>query len=143
MDSVQTAIALIENESASFVIVDQGKIVYQDLGIGVSCIMKLINAQSTLLDGTIIVDKVIGKAAAMLLIKHNVLYVYGLLMSVSAIEVFEAHRVDYSYKKKVEAIMNRQNTDLCPLEKSVLTINDLDEALVAIKATIEKLMQNK
>lgn len=137
------AINLINQGEVSFVLIKDNRIIHQDLGIGVSCIMRLIHSQPDLMKNSQVVDKVIGKAASMLLIKYGVRAVYGCLMSENAMDVLEQHQIHYGYQTKVKSIMNRNKDGLCPLEKACLTLDDVDEAKQKIEETIAILMCQK
>ena len=66
-EAMEEAKKLIKEEAASFVVIREGKIQYRDKGIGVRPIMQVLSKDKELLKGAVIVDKMIGKAAAMLL----------------------------------------------------------------------------
>ncbi len=132
----------IKNNEASFYIVKNDEIIYSDSGIGVKPIMKVINECPSLIEDAVVIDKVIGKAAAMLLIKYKACAVHGILMSNTAIRMFEKHNVPYYFEDLVEAIQNRTNTGLCPLEDSVKDTNDIEQGFLNIKDRIAELMKN-
>ncbi|OOB80538.1 MAG: hypothetical protein BEN19_04385 [Epulopiscium sp. Nuni2H_MBin003] len=126
---------------ATFIIVKNNTIVYEDSGIGVKPIMKIINYNPEIINGAVVADKVIGKAAAMLLCKFKARYVCGILMSRTAIQILKSYNVEYKYENLVDTIKNRTNDDLCPLEKCVANTNDIDEGIINIKNTIAELMK--
>ncbi len=133
----------IKDNEATFIIIKNNEIVYEDSGIGVSCIRRVINSNPTLLQDAIIVDKIIGKAACMLLIPYNVKAIHTLLISETAIKVLDEYKVNYAYETSAEYIINRTNDGMCPLEKSVLNITDFNEAKIKIEGTISILMKAK
>ncbi|MFI3284625.1 MAG: DUF1893 domain-containing protein [Erysipelotrichaceae bacterium] len=142
-DIVSKAISKIKNEEATFIIIKEDKIIYQDSGIGVSCIRKLMANQKDLLKEAYVVDKVIGKAASMLLISCGVSHVHGLLMSESAVNILTQYHTEYSYDCLVPYILNRKEDGLCPLENCVKDTDDLVVAQQNIEKTIKQLMANK
>ncbi len=68
-----------------------------------------------------VVDKVVGKAAALLLLRLGVGHVHGEIMSDLAIEVFEKAGIPYSYTQRVPRID-------CQTEEILITINDPETA---------------
>ncbi len=133
----------ISANEISFAIIDDEKIIYTDKSIGVKPIIKVIEENPMLIKNNIIVDKVIGKAAALLLIKYKVKKVCGYLMSETAIDMLERYNIEYEFQRKVKYITNRTNDGLCPLEDSVKDTDDLDDAEIRIKERIKILMNNE
>ena len=84
------------------------------------------------LSGFSAADKVVGKAAAMLFIKAGVTSVYAKTLSQSAEAVFKRYGVKYSYNELTDKIINRDGTDICPMEKAVADIGDPNAAYIAI-----------
>lgn len=87
----------------------------------------------------IVVDRVIGKAAAMLLALSQVQYIYAYVLSRKAREILDAYKIDYDYEKLAEYIVNRDHTGMCPMEKTVYDMTDLNEALSALIQKQEEL----
>ena len=135
------AIEYIKSGQASCVLMKDGKIIDKTSGIGVKPILGFLESDS--LKGVQVADKVIGKAAAMLLTLGGVTYVHGEIMSKSGQAYLQKNGIDNSHGLLVENIINRDGTDLCPLEKSVVEIDDLQEGYQAIKDTIAILMAKK
>ncbi len=130
----------IKNEQATLIIIKNNEVVCSDSGIGVKPIMKVINENPDIIKNAIVIDKVIGKAAAMLLIKFGAIEVHGLLMSKTAIRMFEMHDIKYCYENLVDTIHNKTASGLCPLEDSVKNTDDLQTAFENIKKRIYELM---
>lgn len=79
-----------------------------------------------------IVDKVIGKAAAMLLIKAQIHHLHTHIISQHAIAILDMYHMSYSYDECVDYIVNRQGDGMCPMEETVLSMTDLDDAFEAL-----------
>ena len=84
-------------------------------------------------------DKVIGKATAFLYVNIGIRAVYAPVVSEAALEVLQRNGVEVFYELAVPAIFNRTRTGYCPMETAVRDIDNLEEALLAIHDTIEKL----
>ncbi len=130
----------IKSEKATLIILKNDVVVCEESGIGVKPIMKVINENPEIIKGATVIDKVIGKAAAMLLIKYGAVQVHGILMSKTAIKMLEMHSIQYYYENTVETILNRNNDGLCPLEDSVKDTDDLEIGFNNIKNRILELM---
>ncbi len=141
MSELEKTIAKIKNNEFTFAVVKDNQIIYQDFGLGVSCIRKLIKVNSSILEKSTVVDKVIGKAAAMLLIPYGVSKIHALVISKPALEILQKYNIQTTYNQLVEFISNRTNDGMCPLEKSVAFIDDFNEATIAIEDTIKILMK--
>lgn len=88
-------------------------------------------------------DKIIGKAAAMLFTKAGVTSVYGEVMSEPARLFLKSKGIPYSYGTLTDKIINRAGNGMCPMEMTVLEINDVEEAYTALKETLERLRSKK
>ena len=135
--------AKIENGQFTCIVINEDKVLFQKKGIGVKPIIELYEGDKTAFESTYVLDKVIGKAAAMLLSLAGAKYVYGQIMSKAAIEYLKKRDIEIEYKNYVDAIHNRTGDGVCPLEKSVLNLDSEKEGYEAIKATITKLMSLK
>ena len=88
-------------------------------------------------------DTVVGKAAASLYVLAKIKFIYAHTLSEAAKSYLEKNNVSFKYDKLVKEIRNRSNTDMCPLEKSVIHIDDPVIAKTALENTIQKLMNQK
>lgn len=103
---------------------------------GILPILQPLIHQGDFFEGAIVIDRVIGKAAALLLIKGRVKFVHAELMSEPAKAVLERAGVAFSYTILCQRIKNKARTGLCPMEASVL---DISEPEVAYEILLEKL----
>lgn len=84
------------------------------------------------LKGALVVDKVIGKAAAALCVVGGARKVHGLVMTDAAKALLLAHGVEASADKMAERILNRSKTGLCPMETRVKDLSDIDAMVQAL-----------
>ncbi len=118
----------------------KGKRIHTSQKKGVAPILDLLQKDPEYLTGSRVVDKVIGRAAALLLIKGNVSGLYTEVISKHALEILNQYgRMEVSYGKCVEYIINRAGDDMCPLEKATMNIDDPQQAYDVIIETLEKL----
>lgn len=110
---------------------------------GIAPIMDQIAKHTTYFQDCMIVDQVIGKAAAMMLVRSRVSYVYGKVMSEGAVQVLNKHQIPYSYDTLVPYIINRSNDGMCPMEQTVKDLDDVEEAYDALAGKLAQLRGNK
>ena len=84
-------------------------------------------------------DKMVGKAAAMLFVLLGVGEIYAVVMSRSAKKILDKYGIKYSYVEEVEYIINRKKDCMCPMENSVMDIEEPADSPKKIKETIEKM----
>jgi hypothetical protein len=80
------------------------------------------------LKDAIAIDKVIGKAAALLMVYGKVKRVHTNIIAKDAIPIFEKYKVEYSYNEVVDHIQNMKKDGLCPMEQKVLNVNSPKKA---------------
>lgn len=118
-------------------------IFYSSNDIGVKPILSKINEDMNFYKNADIEDTVVGKAAACLYVLAKIKFVYAHTLSEPAKIYLEKNNVSFKYDKLVKEIRNRTNTDICPLEKSVIHIEDPVAAKNALENTIKELMNLK
>ena len=77
---------------------------------GVKDIYRLLKEEPDFLNGSFIADKVIGKAAAALMILGGVKEVFAGVISRPALSLFQSHGIEPEYKIETEYIINRTRT---------------------------------
>ena len=142
MPTLRKAIDELNFNEYSCVVLKNNELFHAN-GIGVKPIIQWLAIDINFFANTLVADKIIGKAAALLLILGKAKAVYGKVMSQGAIDILTKYNIHYEYGEKVEYIANRTNTGMCPLEQSVVDIDTPNEAYVAIKQKISVLMAQK
>ena len=122
----QDAIDTLHRENCSCVILkDKELTIYK--GPGISDLLRLLKTEPEKLQGAFVADKVIGKAAAALLILGKVDSIYTDLISDGAIELLRKSPVKVSFSERVSIIMNRANDNICPMENVCSVANSPKE----------------
>lgn len=124
----------------SCIVLQNGQVVYQADGRGVSPLLRLFDSDKEKFAGAMVADKIIGKAAAMILVCGGVQAVYGEVMSSAAQAYLQARGIPCRYGRCVGMISNRTGNGICPIEQSVLEIDDPHEGMQAMRKTISRLM---
>ena len=138
----QKAKELLHQENASIVVM-KGTRTFTSVKRGIAPILELIDTDINMLEEAVVADKVIGKAAALLLAYGKIQSVYADIISEHAILILEQYHIAYTYQTKVPYIINRTNTGMCPMESHVLTLNDATKAPEVLKQAVAKMMATK
>ena len=118
--------------SASTIAVVANEDVFTSQERGVKPLLHLLTEKKGFLKGASVADKVIGKAAALLMVLGEIKEVHTLIISEPAIKVFEKYNIPCYYDKKVDRIVNRTGDGLCPMETLCLDVEEPKEAFIAI-----------
>jgi hypothetical protein len=138
---ISEARRLIKSGEVSCVVIREGAIIHTADGRGVKPLLELYNNEPEKLKDSCVVDKIIGKAAAMILILGGSASVFGEVMSVSARDYLTKRGIRHNFGRCVDVITARDKTGICPIEKSVLTVDDPKEGIVNITQTVNRLMR--
>jgi hypothetical protein len=133
---------MIRSGTAECVVVKNNKIAAVEKGRGVSPLFNIYHKKPECIDGGIVVDKVIGRAAAFIIISGKAAAAHGELVSEDAVALLTKHHIPVTYTKIVPRILNRRMDDLCPLEKSVQGIDDPAQALISMQKCIDAMKKN-
>lgn len=142
-NKLEEAKKILQKQKASCVIIKPSGEVVISNEFGIKPLMIEMRKDKQAFKGASIADRVIGKAAALLVILGGVHELYGEIVSEAACEVLEAEHILYEYGKKVPYIANRSKTGKCPMEETVWEIDDANQAFEALELTIARLMASK
>jgi len=140
---IKKASSLINSEKANFVLIKDKKIQLHKKEIGVKSALKLHKENPKLLENAILVDKVVGKAAAILFTLSKIKFVHAHIISNDAKEFLLEHNIAFSFQKKVPYIKNRTKDSMCPLESAVIGEECPTNGLEKIEKKIAELMEIK
>ncbi len=118
---------LLKN-NLSFVIVKNGKILYESFESGIKGILDAVKSYGENFVGSALADKVVGKAVVLVSLKAGVKSIYAKVISEGALDLASKHSISILYDETVKAIMNKSGTDVCPFEKAVASADDPEEA---------------
>lgn len=118
----------------SCVAAKDGVIVAKETGRGIMPIMKLLADGK--LAHALVVDKVVGRAAAAICIVGKAKKVHAMMMSAEAASLLKAHGVEAGADKTVPKILNRDMTDGCPMEQTIDGMEDPAEMVKALKSRL-------
>ena len=84
---------------------------------GVADLYDLLNYDSAFLKGALVADKIVGKAAAALMVLGGINKLHTDVISTPALNLLQDTKIKVSFQSEVPIIINRDKTDWCPLEK--------------------------
>ena len=137
MDNLEKAKNALSDGNFTCVVCDGFK-EYTSTMRGVAPLLKWLD-EGINLQGFSAADKVVGKGAAYLYILLEVKEIYANVISLPALDTLKKHNIPISYAILTEAVKNRDNTGLCPIESAVMNIDNPHDALTAIRNKLELL----
>jgi|GEM_PF-374303 len=140
--AIEAAKRKIEEGSASLVIIKNGGIIAERNGRGVRLLLDIYDDERELLRDALVVDKIVGKAAAVIMSAGGAHSVYGVVISRPALAWLNARGIEAGYGTLTDTILSLSG-GVCPIEQSVLHIEDGEEALPAIRERLSELKKNK
>ena len=135
---LEQAKSLLITSASTIAVVSNGE-VFTSQERGVKPLLHLLSEKKGFLKGASVADKVIGKAAALLMVLGEIKEVHTLIISEPAIKVFEKYNIPCFYDKKVDRIINRTGDGLCPMETLCLDVEEPKEAFTKIKEKVQKM----
>jgi hypothetical protein len=101
----------------SFILIKNNKIIYRSKKEGLQPLIFCLKYRENNLKNSLVFDKIIGRAAAFLMIHGKIKSIMTPVISRSAIREFKKNRINVKYGSITEKIMNKSGNDLCPMEK--------------------------
>ncbi|MCD7901628.1 MAG: DUF1893 domain-containing protein [Bacteroides sp.] len=98
-------------------VVENFDYIYTFSGRGISDLYDMVKNKPCFLKDARIADKVVGKAAAALMILGEIKELYADVISLSAVMFLRDAGIEPDFGQIVPFIMNRDKTDCCPLER--------------------------
>ena len=125
MNGLKLAREILLGKDASLVVVKDGFVAYIGYGHGLRELMNLALEGGEILENAAVADRVVGGAAATIMIKHGVNAVYGHLISRQALSLLKEIEVEYG---EIIDFVRGRDGGVCPFEKIVLDSGDIDTA---------------
>lgn len=117
--------------------------VWQSDWPGLRPLMNWLDNEPEVLEKSYVIDKVVGKASALLLVYGKAVRVYGKTMSKAADEILTRYGIEHTWDVMVDFIENNTRTDMCPMEKKVVDIDDPAEAYKTFHDFFQQKMTQK
>ena len=120
----------------SVVVARGGVIIATDEGRGIDPLLNLLDAGK--LFGSVVMDKVIGRAAAAICAEGGAAKVYAVLAGKGAAEILGSRGISLVAEKTVETILNREKSGSCPMEQAVSGLDEPNKMIEAIRKAMKK-----
>lgn len=125
------------NDGATLVVARNGVIVRVSKDRGIAPLLSAMDAR--LLGGAIVMDRVVGRAAAAICANAFVSEVITPIAAEGAAEIIALSGGKLVAEKTVPQILNRDKTDSCPMEKAVQGINNPEQMVEKIREALKEL----
>lgn len=132
---MQQLIKILRREKCSLVVKNHG-IVTTYSKPGVRDLEHLLDNEPEVLHGAVIADKVIGKAAAAMVVVGGVKELYAEVISQKAIPFLEEAGIAYTYGTLVDSI--KEEGGRCQLEKITAPATTPEETVALLRAHFEE-----
>jgi ParB/RepB/Spo0J family partition protein len=109
---------------------------------GVADLYDLLHNEPALLKGATMVDKVVGKGAAALMIVGNIKRLHTRIICTPALEMLRKAGVEVTFDQEVEYIYNIPRTGWCPLEARCKDAKTAEECMPLIADFVKSMKAN-
>ncbi len=137
LPDLEIAKSLLERKDLSLVVIRDGEVVKESKGKGILPLFELVE-QEISLKGAVLADKIIGRAAAFLILNSKLKAIYARVISKGGLKLLE-DKIDCYYRYETDNILGNDGKGMCPVETSLL---DIDEDILAYKK-IKMFLQKK
>lgn len=131
--TIEEAVELLHSSDYTIAIISASGERYTSRERGVATLMRLLAEQPALLRGAVVADKVVGRAAAALLVVGGCRRLHTAVLSRGGEQMLRGSEVEYSYDTLTEAIINRRGDGLCPMEEATSAAQTPEEAYAILK----------
>lgn len=138
----QAKTALHKHHSTCVLLTRDGRMLESSLS-GVSPLSDWLQKDPELLRGASIADRVVGKAAALLMLYGGIREIYADVISEHAAVCLGERCVPFYEGERVPYIVNRTHTGMCPMEKLCLDTNLPREAYERILRKQEEMARQR
>jgi hypothetical protein len=139
MRDLELAKEILKKKNLSLVMVKGGKPIFESHSSGISGLLQAIDNLKEMLHGSFVADRVVGRAAALLLTYSCVKKVCAVTLSSEGLRVLVDNNIKVEYGNLVPKILDKEGKNICPFEKFSLTITSPTEAYEQLKVFAENI----
>ncbi len=136
---LELARSILEDRGATVVAVKDGKVLGTGFGTRLMPLFRLCRQLRAELMGAAVADRVVGRAAAFLLLSAKVAAVHGRVMSRGAQALLTSKGTESSWGELVTAIITPQGEG-CPMEAMVADCADCDQAVARLESVLSRFL---
>jgi len=122
----------LDKTGNSLMIYKDGRLIFQSASKGIRPHLEAIEDHGEALRGTLMVDKIVGRAAALLILYSEAAEVHAQVLSRPGKQVLDQHGLAIMYEELVDHIKMKDGNIYCPFERMVQDVSDPAEAYAAI-----------
>jgi hypothetical protein len=127
----------MNREGLNLMILSQGKTVYSSRGGGLEPLIDAIDTLGTdQLKNSVVIDKIIGKASALLICYFAANEAIAEVMSEAGAKMLRKHGIRHFAKIMTSEIRNRTGTEVCPFERMVSSTSSPRKAYELIRGSV-------
>jgi hypothetical protein len=142
MSDLKIARKVLKEKKISIVIVKKEKILFESNLSGINGLLQAIKTLKGF-QGASVADKVVGRAAALLLVSSLVHEVFAETLSFEGEKILKENSISVKYNHLVPIILNKEYKDICPFEKFSLSIEIPEEAYEKLSIFVETLKKQR
>jgi hypothetical protein len=132
LNALDEYITRLDDGGLSLVVYEGDTVIFKSTSKGVRPHLEAIDALGSKLRGTIMVDKIVGRAAALLILYSGAAEVHAGVISSGGRKLLEKARVKLFYGEETEHIKTVDGRIYCPFEAMVQGIDDPTQAFHAV-----------
>jgi len=136
IEDMDTARDMLSKTDYSIVIIKKGDVITKKQGEGIRPILETIEELGEDMKDTIVGDRILGKASALLCVYSGVSGVYSPHATKTAIAILIRAGIPGQADKLISHIKNRSGDDVCPFEKMLANIDSAEEAYKVLKKKV-------
>ena len=136
MKDINLAKYLIKKSDYSVVVIKNGVILSNKSGNGLKPMLEVIKELDKEILGSVIGDKILGRASALLCVYCKSIGVYSPQSTKKALSILSNEGIFYQIDKIIPFIQNKYGDDICPFEKMIENIESPIEAYKILKKNI-------
>ncbi len=125
-------IARLDEQGLSLMVCEEGTMIFKSKSKGVRPYLEAIDSLGARLRGTVIIDKIVGRAAALLVIYSGAAEVHAGVINPGGRTLLDTAGVRLFFGKEIEHIKTVDGRIYCPFEAMVQGIDDPSVAYYAI-----------
>ncbi|MCD6529467.1 DUF1893 domain-containing protein [Candidatus Bathyarchaeota archaeon] len=116
----------------------EDRLLYRSARSGIAPLIEAVESFGVKkLSGSTVVDKIVGKAAALILSYFKAREVYTRVISRSAARILDENRISFYFKSLTDEIKSKDGLSICPFE---LAVKEIDEPKLGY-LTLRKLLK--